>query len=122
MPTSSPSLSKGSLVWAKLPAFPWWPAKITDVAGSDVYVTFCGTGDMGTVSRNDAVPYASRPSLREAKQKERWKKKFKQAIEEANSYAGLAADAAPADTQGEVMSHDEAEPQVREEAAKEAAV
>ena len=108
MPTSSPSLSKGSLVWAKLPAFPWWPAKITDVAGSDVYVTFCGTGDMGTVSRNDAVPYASRPSLREAKQKERWKKKFKQAIEEADLHAGLVEGAAPVDAQGAVTRHDEA--------------
>ena len=115
-------LGKGSLVWAKLPAFPWWPAKVTEVAGSDVYVTFCGTQDLGTVLRDATVPYTSKLNLREAKQKERWKKKFKQAIEEANSYAGLAADAAPADTQGEVMSHDEAEPQVREEAAKEAAV
>ena len=103
--SSSPSLSKGLLVWAKLPAFPWWPAKITDVAGSDVYVTFCGTGDMGTVLRGDAVPYASRPTLREAKQKERWKKKFKQAIEEADLHAGLVEGAAPV---VDITSHDEA--------------
>jgi len=108
--SSSPSLAKGSLVWAKLPAFPWWPAKVTDVAGSDVYVTFCGTGDMGTVLRGDAIPYASRPSLREGKQKERWKKKFKQAIEEADLHAGLVEGAAPStvDAQGDITSHDDA--------------
>ena len=82
--SSPPSLTKGSLVWAKLPAFPWWPAKVTDVTGSDVHVTFCGTGDLGTASRADVVPYGSRLSLRETKQKERWKKKFKHAVGEAD--------------------------------------
>ena len=120
---SRPSLAEGSLVWAKLPAFPWWPAKVTDVAGSDIYVTFCGTGDMGTVLRSDAIPYASRLSLREVKQKERWKKKFKQAIEEADCHAGLVGGAEPADAQGEIAIHDEAAagPQAGEEKAEEEA-
>ena len=82
--SSPPSLTKGSLVWAKLPAFPWWPAQVTDVTGSDVHVTFCGTGDLGTASRADVVPYGSRLSLRETKQKDRWKKKFKHAVGEAD--------------------------------------
>ena len=94
--SSPPSLTKGSLVWVKLPAFPWWPAKVTDVTGSDVHVTFCGTGDLGTASRADVVPYGSRLSLRETKQKERWKKKFKHAVGEADAiHAGPVEGAAP---------------------------
>ena len=106
--SSPPSLTKGSLVWAKLPAFPWWPAKVTVVTGSDVHVTFCGTGDLGTASRADVVPYGSRLSLRETKQKERWKKKFKHAVGEADAiHAGPLEGAAP-DAGDTTTSHDEA--------------
>ena len=106
--SSPPSLTKGSLVWAKLPAFPWWPAQVTDVTGSDVHVTFCGTGDLGTASRADVVPYGSRLSLRETKQKERWKKKFKHAVGEADAiHAGPVEGAAP-DAGDTTTSHDEA--------------
>ena len=117
---SQPQLGKGSVVWAKLPAFPWWPAKVQEISGSDIYVAFLGTQDLGTVTRDNTVPYTSKLSLREAKQKDRWENKFKQAIEEANCHAGLAPDAAP-DAQGETTSHHDPQVVEAEEAAEEVA-
>ena len=77
------SLAKGSVVWAKLPAFPWWPAVVQSVDAHEVDVTFCGTQDLGSVAKDSVYPYATKLGWCDTKQKERWKKKFRQAVDEA---------------------------------------
>ena len=91
----------GRLVWAHLTGFPWWPGVIQEVNGKTMEVLFCGTGDLGTVERDMIVAYGSKPSWRQAKQKDRWKKKFRQAVEEADALQDAAGpDAAGPDEVG----------------------
>ena len=77
----------GSLVWARLTGFPWWPAVVDSVAGREVDVVFCGTQDVGSVSIDQIHPFSSKLIWCETKQKERWKKKFRSAVDEAHKRA-----------------------------------
>ena len=79
------ALKPGALVWARLPAFPWWPAVVESVQKNEAQVCFCGTQDRGTVSRESMHAFTSKLEWRDTKQKERWRKKFKTALDEADA-------------------------------------
>ena len=64
-------------MWAKLPAFPWWPAVVQSVDAHEVDVTFCGTQDLGSVARDSIFPYAAKLGWCENKQKEPNKRKLR---------------------------------------------
>ena len=79
------ALKPGALVWARLPGFPWWPAVVESVKKNEAQVCFCGTQDLGTVSRESMHAFRSKLAWRDTKQKERWRKKFKAAVDEADA-------------------------------------
>ena len=57
--------------------------RLQSVDAHEVDVTFCGTQDLGSVAKDSVYPYATKLGWCDTKQKERWKKKFRQAVDEA---------------------------------------
>ena len=93
--SSNPPPAPGSLVWARLAGFPWWPAVVEAVRGGrEIEVCFCGTQDVGTVSCDAVFVFSDKLSWCETQQKPRWRQKFRTAVEEAEQRAHVAEERA----------------------------
>lgn len=95
----------GSVVWAKVPCFPFWPATVTAPVAGDprpptsgapyTFVTFFATNDVAWVDAEvGVVLFAERPDLMMAKlSKKSLRSKYRTAVEEAcrRTAAGVAS-------------------------------
>ncbi|KAL1524883.1 hypothetical protein AB1Y20_019762 [Prymnesium parvum] len=94
-----PLYARGSLVWAKIYGFPWWPSQVCSIrelyhSQPRVGVRFCYTGEEQTLLLEQLMPWASRePQVVKAMSvKPKVKKDYARALEEARGIAAAADD------------------------------